>query len=92
MPPARVTIPMLLGNATGGAREVAVTGDTLRACLDDLLARYPLLRIHLYEEDGALRKHVLILYNEQNIRWLESLEVPIQAGDQITILQAVSGG
>jgi len=88
----RVAIPMLLGNATAGVREVTVSGATLQACLDDLIAQYPLLRTHLYEENGTLRKHVLILYNSQNTRWLDSLDIPVQAGDEITILQAVSGG
>ena len=88
-----VAIPMLLGNATGNAREVQVRGATLQACLDDLLAKHPLLRSHLFEERGELRKHVVILYNDQNTRWLDSLEdVAIQPGDRITILQAVSGG
>jgi hypothetical protein len=59
---------MLLGNATGGSREITVTGATLQECLDDLLERYPLLRTHLYEYDGQLRRHVLILYNDQNTR------------------------
>jgi molybdopterin converting factor small subunit len=87
-----VSIPMLLGNATGGAREVHVRGVTLQECLDDLLAQFPLLRTHLYEDDGLLRRHVLILYNDQNIRWLETLALPVRPGDRITVLQAVSGG
>jgi molybdopterin converting factor small subunit len=87
-----VTIPMLLGNATGGAHEVTASGDTLQACLDDLQRQYPALRTHLYDDHGAQRKHVLILYNDQNTRWFDSLDLPIEPGDRITILQAVSGG
>lgn len=69
-----------------------MSGETLQACLDDLLTQYPLLRPHLFEEAGNLRKYVLILHNDQNTRWLDSLEVPVHSGDSITILQAVSGG
>jgi len=87
-----VAIPMLLGNATAGAREVLVSGSTLQECLDDLFAKYPMLCSHLYEERGRLRRHVVILFNDQNTRWLESLDVPIKPGDRITIMQAVSGG
>lgn len=87
-----VAIPMLLGNATGGTREVTVAGATLQQCIDDLLDKYPLLRVHLFDEPGKLRKHVLILYNDQNTRWLDTLDIPVSAGDKITILQAVSGG
>lgn len=87
-----VSIPMLLGNATGGAREVSACGKTLQECLDDLLKKHPLLRSHLFDGDGELRRHVLILYNEQNTRWFDTLEIPVQPGDRITVLQAVSGG
>ncbi|MFA6242816.1 MAG: MoaD/ThiS family protein [Candidatus Hydrogenedentales bacterium] len=87
-----VSIPMLLGNATSGAREVTVSGATLQECLDDLFVQYPMLRSHVYEERGQLRRHVLILFNDQNTRWLETLNVPIKPGDRITIMQAVSGG
>lgn len=87
-----VAIPMLLGNATGGAHEVTVLGATLQGCIDNLLENYPLLRVHLFESPGKLRKHVLILYNDQNTRWLESWDVPVKHGDRLTILQAVSGG
>ncbi len=87
-----VAIPLLLGNATGGAREIEVSGETLRECLDELVVKYPLLQSHLYEDHGEIRRHVVILYNDQNTRWLDTLEVSIQPGDRITILQAVSGG
>ena len=87
-----VAIPMLLQGAVDGAREVHVAGGTLQAALDDLLARYPLLRPHLYEQEGKLRKHVLVLYNNQNTRWFDTLDMPTKPGDKLTILQAVSGG
>ncbi|GMV94528.1 MAG: hypothetical protein AMXMBFR82_43060 [Candidatus Hydrogenedentota bacterium] len=88
----QVSIPMLLGNSTGGANEVTVRGATLQECLDDLVRTYPMLGSHLFECDGGLRRHVLILYNDQNTRWFDTLDFPIHTGDRITILQAVSGG
>lgn len=60
--------------------------------LHDLVERYPLLRVHLYDEDDAVRQHVHLFYNDQNTRWLESLAIPLEPGDTITVLQAVSGG
>jgi sulfur-carrier protein len=35
---------------------------------------------------------VLLFYNDQNIAWLESLDLPLQKGDKLTVMQAVSGG
>lgn len=87
-----VTLPALLAQCVGGAAEVRVTATTLGGALDALVSTYPLLRVHLYDDDGAQRQHVLILYNGQSIRWFPSLELPLNAGDQISVLQLVSGG
>lgn len=87
-----VNVPSLLRDSVGGQRRLAVSGTTLDEALENLFAQYPLLRIHLYDEQGDLRQHVLIYYNRDNIAWLESLDTPLRQGDQVHILQAVSGG
>ncbi len=87
-----VAIPSLLAQATNGAREVQVSGTTLEECLEDLFRQFPVMRGHVFEDDRKLRKHVLILYKDQSTRWLKSLDIHVEAGETITILQAVSGG
>ncbi len=93
-PLARVTVqvPNLLLEFTQGAREVEVKAATLEGCVEDLLARYPLLEIHLFEDGRKLRGHVNLFHNDTNVRWLDDWNRPISAGDTLTILQAVSGG
>ncbi len=90
--PVRVYLPSLLERCTGGAREVQVHAATLREGIRQLLQAYPLLKTHLYENEEQLREHVLIFYNDENTRWLDTLDIPLKKGDTITILQAVSGG
>jgi molybdopterin synthase sulfur carrier subunit len=52
-----------------------------------------LLKIHLYTEQGHVREHVLLYYNDDNIAWLSDLDqIWIQPGDKLRVLQAVSGG
>ena len=87
-----VSLPSLLQPAAEGQAEVTVQAETFQGALDALLDHYPLLRRHLYEESGALREHVNIFWNDQNVRWLTDFSAPLQPGDTITILQAVSGG
>ena len=87
-----VLLPSLLRDSVQGADVVTARGATLRQALDDLLARHPLLRIHLYDESGATRKHVLIHYNGLSIALLETLDVPLSPGDELQIINAVSGG
>jgi sulfur-carrier protein len=87
-----VSLPNLLRDSTYRKNPLPVTGDTVGEALRNLLDRYPLLRIHLYDEQGDLRPHVLIYYNDDNIAWLDSLDTPLRPGDHLHILQAVSGG
>lgn len=87
-----VTLPSLLRDSVGGRDPVLASGATLAEALDDLLAQHPLLRIHLYDEQGRLRPHVLVYLNSENIAWLDSPDAPLRPGDQVHVLQAVSGG
>jgi len=92
MPDIAVSLPSLLSAIMHGQKKVEVSGDTLSEVFDDLRRRYPTLAVHLFDETGNLREHVLCFVNDTNTRWLESGDHPLDAGDSLTILQAVSGG
>ena len=87
-----VNLPTILRDSTGGRDTITVEAATLGEALARLREDYPLLRVHLYDEEQRLRPHVLIFYNGESTRWLENLDVPLQRGDRLEILQAVSGG
>jgi molybdopterin converting factor small subunit len=67
----------------GGAATIAVVA---------LVEAHAALRVHLFDEAGSLRPHVLCFHNGTNTRWRESLDAPLHDGDRLTIMQAVSGG
>jgi len=85
----KVSIPQPLLSYTGLQREVEAEGATLGAVLDDLDRRYPGLRFRIVDEQGGMRPHVRFFVNRAAVR---SLDVPLAAGDEIHILQALSGG
>ena len=87
-----VSLPRLLRESVPGCDSLWVAGATLREALDALKREHPLLRVHLFDETGRTRPHVLIYYNGDNIAWLESWDVALRPGDQLHVLQAVSGG
>ncbi|WP_199621800.1 MoaD/ThiS family protein [Paenibacillus alkalitolerans] len=87
-----VTVPLLLSDCTNGQSSFTLEADTLAEALERLIETYPLLKVHLYKEQGDIRKHVLIYYNDDNIAWLERLDFPLRPGDKLRVLQAVSGG
>lgn len=65
---------------------------TLAQALRAVQQQYPLLRAHVWDDSGTLRRHVLIFHNDQGVKWMPSLDVPLREGDRIQIVQAVSGG
>jgi molybdopterin converting factor small subunit len=87
-----VRLPSLLAHCTRGLQEVEIQAATLHECFQRLLTNYPLLKIHLFDEEGERREHVLFFYNSEKTDWLDSTDIPLRKGDRVTILQAVSGG
>ena len=92
MPAVQVHIPGLLRDCTGGRASFTVEAETLDAALRRVLDVYPLLRVHLYDESGHLRRHVLIFHNDESIKRMSRLDVPLRDGDRLQVVQAVSGG
>jgi sulfur-carrier protein len=88
----KVSIPSMLRDCCFGKIQFELDATSLGEAVELLLNNYPKLRVHLYKETGELREHVLLFYNDENIAWLESLDLPLQKGDKLTVMQAVSGG
>ncbi len=87
-----VRIPTILRTYTGGAKTVEGAGDTLAELLADLDSRHPGLRGRLITEQGALHRFVNIYVNDEDVRFLGSLDAKLNDGDNVTILPAVAGG
>ena len=87
-----VRVPTILRPYTGGAKAVSGSGDTLADLLSDLDARHPGLRARLITPEGALHRFVNIYVNDEDVRFLGSLDAKLNDGDTVTILPAVAGG
>lgn len=86
----RASVPGLLRDCTGGQKHVFVEAATVDEAVDALVQAHPLLRLHLFDEAGRQRRHVLFYLNDVNVAWLEQRE--LQPGDELRVLQSVSGG
>ena len=80
----KIRIPPTLRPATGGEREVAGRGDTVRELLDDLMSRFPAL-------DGQLQ-YANVYVDGEDIRTLDELETPVREGATVILLPAMAGG
>jgi sulfur-carrier protein len=87
-----VRIPTILRKYTDGDNKVQVNGATIRDVLADLDANHPGIAGQLYNPDGSLHRFVNVYLNDEDIRFLGSLEAEVQAGDVVAILPAVAGG
>jgi molybdopterin converting factor small subunit len=85
-------VPTPLRPYTGGAKEVDVTGGTVGAALQDLTARYPDIRRHLFDDAGRLRPYVNVFLNDDDIRTLQSEGTPLQSTDRLMIIPSIAGG
>jgi MoaD family protein len=87
-----VLVPYPLRDTCGGASQVEVSAQSVRAALDDLERRYPAFHRSVCDETGAVRRHVNVFVNTANVRDLGGLDTALAPGDVVTILQSVSGG
>lgn len=88
----KVEVPSMLRHRSGGAAELALAADTVRAALAEIEQRQPSLHASVCDETGKVRPHVNLFVNADNIRDRAGLDTPLAPGDVVTILPAVSGG
>ena len=90
-----VRIPTILRTYTDGEKSVSAEGATLSALIDDLEARHPGIKERLVEEKNdalELRRFVNVYINDEDVRFIGSLEAALSDGDQVVVLPAVAGG
>lgn len=83
-----------LTDFTGGQSQIVVneTARTVGEALTALWKQHVGLRDRVVNEQGALRPHVNIFLNDENVRRKEMLETALKENSEITILPSVSGG
>jgi sulfur-carrier protein len=67
-------------------------GDNVRAVLDQIFTANPRLQTYVLDDQCVLRKHMRILVNGQAIHDLEKQTDAVSPGDEIWVMQALSGG
>ncbi|MCH8804597.1 MAG: MoaD/ThiS family protein [Planctomycetes bacterium] len=87
-----VQLPSLLASMVEEGSVFSMQAETLAEAFRSISENHPKLALHLFDESGGLRRHVLCFHNDANTRWLETLDVPIRSGDSLLFMQAVSGG
>jgi molybdopterin converting factor small subunit len=91
----RVLLPRLLADCTGGRTSVSVDlpgPGTVCALLDVLAVEHPVFDRRVRDETGALRRHVNVYVDGEEVRRLSGLATPVPAGAEVMVVQSVAGG
>ncbi|MFU8804634.1 MAG: ubiquitin-like small modifier protein 1 [Bradymonadaceae bacterium] len=87
-----IRIPTPLRKFTAGQESVQVEGSTVGEALENLTGTHPDLRTKIFGDDGKVRRFVNIFANEEDIRFQEKLDTPLNEGDEVSIIPAIAGG
>jgi MoaD family protein len=87
-----VKVPTIFRAEVGGHPVVEGTGRTLRDLLEDLDLRYPGFKSRIIDGEGGLHRFVNLYVNDEDVRYLASLDTAVAEGDTVSILPAVAGG
>ncbi|HTE16189.1 MAG TPA: MoaD/ThiS family protein [Burkholderiales bacterium] len=84
----KVLIPSALRSYTESSHAEA-NGATLAEVLLDLDRQYPGIRFRMIDEQEKVRRHIRIFINGEQVN---ALSQPLNATDDVVIVQALSGG
>jgi molybdopterin converting factor small subunit len=85
----KVALPSPLRSYTGQRHEVEASGASVAELLADLDRQFPGIRFRMIDEQDRLRPHLRIFVDGREVR---RLDAPLAGGEQVHILQALSGG
>lgn len=89
---ATVRVPTQLRSLTGGQAELQVEGSTVGEVLKSIDSQFPGLGGRIFDEGGSLRRFVNVFLADEDVRFLDGLETPVQPDQVISIVPAVAGG
>ncbi len=86
-----VRIPTVLRKHTDGNAKVDADGDTVGEVFAALIDEHPGLEDQLLE-DGKVRGFINVYVEDEDIRYIDGLDSPVEPDDEIAIMPAVAGG
>lgn len=92
MSQVKVLIPSALRPQTDNKASLELAGDSVSAVLASLTSQYPDLGKRLFKTENELNRFINVYVNDEDIRFMENLDTPVKAGDEVSIVPAIAGG
>jgi molybdopterin converting factor small subunit len=87
----KIDCQFFLLHLTDDKMVVEVEGNTIKECLDQLVAKYPKVKKWLYREDGELANYLDIFVNLESM-FPNQINDPVKDGDVIYIVMMHTAG
>lgn len=88
----KVLIPTALQKFSQDQATIECSGSSIAELLDSLETNCPGIKGRLCDEQGQPRRFLNFYVNDEDIRFLDGTETPLNDGDQVSIVPAVAGG
>ena len=85
-------IPTPLRPYAEGQSTLTLPGEVVEEVLEGAVETYPMLKKHLFNDEGKLRPFVNLFLGEENVNQLEGLKTPLSDGDTLMIIPSIAGG
>lgn len=69
-----------------------MSGTTVREVLDAYFAEHPAVRSYVLDDQGALRKHMMIFVDGEQVVDRQGLGDSVGPNAEVYVMQALSGG
>ena len=88
----KVVLPTALRQYANDQDAIELDGEKVGDVMEQLIAGFPELRNHLFDESGTIRNFVNVYLNDDNIRGDDLINAACKDGDEIVLVPAVAGG
>jgi molybdopterin converting factor small subunit len=88
----RVMVPYALREYTRGREAVELRAPTLAAAVAALEAQFPGIGYRLLDDQGRMRRYVVVLVNEDPVADFDPAAVALRDGDTVHLLPSTAGG
>ncbi len=87
-----VRFPALMNFYVDNQSEFSANGSTVAELLEDILARYPALKPHLFDTKSEFHRHFNIFVNGVHLRELNGMETILKEDDKVILMASAAGG
>ncbi len=88
----QVRVPTPLQKLTNNQPVVSIEAVTIQNMVEELESSFPGMKSRLCDENGKLRRFVNFYVNDEDIRFQQNEETPLNDGDEVSIIPAIAGG